>query len=161
MKKVFIIKIIRVLLFSCVTVICAKAQQLPDKFCSFIQTIQMAQLGDAKADVVMNTLDDNTIHVKIFFKLPNEVQQDDWQVNITPAFRPSFHWAPHLTPTDNHIIDQHIFRSPAMIVSDERHVLTVIPDLNKFRNPDPVSDSQTVASQIGKTGKSHIFPFTH
>ena len=49
--------IISVLLFPCVTVMCANAQQLPDKFNSFVQTIQMAQLGDAKADVVMNPLD--------------------------------------------------------------------------------------------------------
>ena len=54
MKIVSIIKIISVLLFPDVIVMCAKAQQLPEIFSPFVQTIQMAQLGDTKADVVMN-----------------------------------------------------------------------------------------------------------
>jgi hypothetical protein len=115
-----------------------KNRQLPDSFRTFVQTIQTAQLGDAKADIVMETLDDNTVHVKISFDLPKEVKQDDWQVNIIPAFRPTFHWAPHLTPTDDHIIDQHVFRSPAMIFSDEKQVLTVIPDLKILQKGSPV-----------------------
>jgi len=130
---------INFLLISFITVVCAKAQQLPNEYRSFVQTIQTEQIGGITADFVVKTLDKNTIHVKIIFELPNEVQQDDWQVNITPAFSTSFHWAPHLTPTDNHIIDQHIFRTPAMIVSNEKNmVLTVIPDPDILKKGSPV-----------------------
>ena len=116
----------------------AEAQQPPGAFRAVVQTMQVAPLGGIQAEIVTNPLDKNTTHVKITFDLSKEVQQDDWQVNITPAFRPSFHWSPHLTPTDNHIIDQHVFRSPAMLVSDESHVLTVIPDLDIMKKGTPV-----------------------
>ena len=95
----------------------AESQQLPDSFHSFVQNIQTAQLGNQNAEAVVNQLDDNTLHIKYIFNLSEDVQQDDWQVNVIPAFQPSFHWAPHLTPTDKHIIDQHVFRSPAMTFS--------------------------------------------
>lgn len=137
-RKSVIVKSICLLLFSSMVCSCTNKQQLPDSFRSFVQNIQPAQLGDTKADIVVKRLDGNTVHVKYTFDLPKEVQQDDWQVNITPAFHPSFHWAPHLTPTGKHIIDQHVFRSPAMIVSDESRVLTVIPDLDIMKNGTPV-----------------------
>lgn len=47
------------------------------------------------------------IHIR--FDLKDTVKQDDWQVQIKPAFKPEFNWAPHLTPTVNNIIDQHVF----------------------------------------------------
>ena len=137
-RKFVIVKSISLLLVSCMVCSCTKNRQLPSTFNPFIQHIQTATLGDVQADVVMKRLDGNTVHVKISFDLPGEVQQDDWQVNIKPAFDPAFHWAPHLTPTDNHIIDQHVFRSPAMIVSDESRVLTVIPDLDMMKKGTPV-----------------------
>jgi hypothetical protein len=59
-------------------------------------------------------------------------------MTLTPGFTPSFHWSPHLTPTPHHIIDQHVFRSPALIVSDEQQVLALIPDLNMMREGTPV-----------------------
>ena len=43
--------------------------------------------------------------------------QDDTYAVISPAFTPDFRWLPHLTPTDNHIAAQHIFRTPALIAS--------------------------------------------
>ena len=138
-KKIAIAKsICIVLFFLCMTCKSEKSQQLPDSFHSFVQTIKTAQLGGDNADIVIKSLDDNTVHIKISFDLPEEVQQDDWQVNIIPAFRPTFHWAPHLTPTDNHIIEQYVFRSPAMIFSDEKHILTLIPDLNILQKGSPV-----------------------
>jgi len=124
----------------CVYFVCfgLKAQQIPHTIRTFVESIQTEQLGESKANVAIKPLDDYTIHVQIHFDLPEEIQQDDWQVKITPAFRPSFHWAPHLTPTDNHIIDQHIFRSPALIVSSETQVLIIIPDLDILKNGSPV-----------------------
>jgi hypothetical protein len=72
------------------------------------------------------------------FTLDQEIQQNDWQLHLHPAFSPSFHWAPHLTPTDEHIIDQHSFRSPALVVHNEKRLLTMIPDLDKMSSGTPV-----------------------
>ncbi len=58
------------------------------------------------------------------------VAQDDWRIDVEPAFVPDFHWAPHLTPTARNVIDQHSFRSPALIVSGPSCTLTLIPDLD-------------------------------
>jgi len=60
------------------------------------------------------------VKVSVSFELSDSIKQDDWQVSITPAFNPDFHWAPHLTPTNEHIIAQHVFRSPAVIVSSSK-----------------------------------------
>ena len=116
--KFVMLKTICLLLIFSIASNFAKSQQLPDSFLSYVQNIQTAQLGNQNAEVVINQLDDNTLHIKYIFNLFEDVQQDDWQVNVILAFQPSFHWAPHLTPTDKHIIDQHVFRSPAMIVYD-------------------------------------------
>ena len=70
--------------------------------------------------------------------LPDSLHQDDWQVNIVPGFVPEFHWAPHLTPTDNYIIAQHVFRAPALIVTSREKNLTIIPDLDLLNNDSPV-----------------------
>ena len=116
-----------------------KAQQIPDVFRPYVQAIQAEPLGGVKADYVVKMVDENTLHALITLDLPREVQQDDWQVTITPAFQPVFHWAPHLTPTDKNIIDQHIFRTPAMIFSNEiDRVLTVIPDPDILKKGAPV-----------------------
>ena len=126
-------------LLTCIYVIPVKAQTLPGSFRPYVQAIQTMPLGDVKAEYIVKSLDKNTVHVHIIFNIPREVQQDDWQVTITPAFRPVFHWAPHLTPTDNHIIDQHIFRTPALIFSNESdRVLTVIPDPDILKKGSPV-----------------------
>ena len=116
-----------------------EAQQTPESFKPYVEAMKAAQLGGEKAACTVRTLDENTIHVSLLFDLPREVRQDDWQVTITPAFRPAFHWAPHLTPTGNHIIDQHIFRTPAMIMSNESDkTLTVIPDPDILQKGAPV-----------------------
>ena len=51
-------------------------------------------------------------------------------MQIKPAFKPEFNWAPHLTPTVNNIIDQHVFRSPALIATDQQRGIVIIPDLD-------------------------------
>jgi len=59
---------------------------------------------------------------------------------------PTFHWAPHLTPTENYVIDQHVFRSPALIMSTPKKVLIVIPDLDilssSYNNPEAHKDKK-------------------
>ena len=70
--------------------------------------------------------------------LDRPVQQDDWRLSLTLAFDASFHWAPHLTPTDRHVIDQHSFRSPALIASGRDRALVLLPDLNLLAGGSPV-----------------------
>lgn len=105
---------------------------------AFIQTIKLDWLGGEEPQAEQQQLSNHLSHYTIKFSLDREVQQDDWQMQLTPAFQATFHWSPHLTPTASHIIDQHSFRSPALIVHDERHMLAVIPDLDLLSAGTPV-----------------------
>ena len=75
------------------------------------------------------------LKVTVTYTLDSSVRQDDVRIRVHPAFHPSFHWAPHLTPTDNHVIDQHVFRNPAMIMQsgDTVLVMALSPE-NLFRS---------------------------
>ncbi|CAH0120663.1 hypothetical protein PAE9249_03184 [Paenibacillus sp. CECT 9249] len=104
----------------------------------FVKSVTYDWLGPYEPTLERQELDGRLTHVTLSFSLEEQVPQDDWQLQIMPAFAPKFHWAPHLTPTDNHIIDQHCFRSPALIVHDERQWLAVIPDLDLLAAGTPV-----------------------
>ncbi len=117
------------------TKIDTESLNLPD---AAIDLIQYDLLGGSRGKSVINRIDKNTLHVKITFSLSEAVQQDDWQLNIKPGFLPTFHWSPHLTPDKDHIIDQHVFRSPTLIVSDNNQVLMLIPDLDIMQQGTPV-----------------------
>jgi hypothetical protein len=106
------------------------ATKLNGFFKAAIKTIAYDYLGSKKGDIKISSVDKNTIHVELSFSLNEAIQQDDWRIEIVPAFKPTFNWAPHLTPTDRNIIAQHVFRQPALIVSDEDQVLTIIPDVD-------------------------------
>ena len=97
---------------------------------SLIKSIEIDRLGDAEFSSEVTQVDENIVKVHIRFDLKDTVKQDDWQVQIKPAFKPEFNWAPHLTPTVNNIIDQHVFRSPALIATDQQRGIVIIPDLD-------------------------------
>lgn len=103
---------------------------LPSTFTKVIEIFQYDCLGKETGRRQIHMIDKNTLHVKISFDLQDEIKQEDWRITIKPTFIPTFHWAPHLTPTDNHVIDQHVFRSPSLIMSDSVNSLILIPDLN-------------------------------
>jgi Glycosyl Hydrolase Family 88. len=107
-------------------------------FSSAVAGISYHQLGDKKGESRVKVINQNTIHVTITFHVEDETRQDDWQVEISPGFFPSFYWSPHLTPTDEHIAEQHVFRSPALIVADSVQSLTLIPDLDRMTKEIPV-----------------------
>lgn len=116
---------------------------VPDKITSLplkdaVREIQYDRLGNEKGRVTVKTIDENSVHVKITFSLSHAIQQDNWQLIITPGFSPSFHWSPHLTPTDGHVIDQHVFRSPTLIVSDDQQMIALVPDLDILQKGTPV-----------------------
>lgn len=104
----------------------------------FVKHLTFDKLGGRAPVVEQSNTDGHTVRITFSFTLDKEVRQDDWQVRIHPAFEPNFHWSPHLTPTDNHIIDQHSFRSPALIAQDDRKLLIVIPDLDFLTADAPV-----------------------
>ena len=112
--------------------------QVPDSFQKVIESLQIGNIGNVKPSQDVRQIDKNTYHLTLSFDLPEDVGHDDWQVNITPAFKPTFNWAPHLTPSDKNIIDQHIFRTPVMIVADNKQLLIVIPDVEILKGGSPV-----------------------
>ncbi|MGG4102473.1 hypothetical protein AAXB25_00980 [Paenibacillus lautus] len=96
----------------------------------FVKQWDYDHIGQAAPKVSLHQLDEDTIHCILTFELEQEIQQDDWQMRLEPAFLPHFHWAPHVTPTSRHVMDQHCFRSPALIVHDDTRTLMLIPDLD-------------------------------
>lgn len=102
-------------------------ERLPD---SFVKRWDYDNIGHAAPNVSLHRVDEDTIHGVLTFKLDQEIRQDDWQLRLEPAFQPHFHWAPHLTPTNRHVMDQHCFRSPALIVRDDTRMLMLMPDLD-------------------------------
>jgi hypothetical protein len=123
---------------SCYLLIAGEPIPISSELKSYVEKIEYDLLGDSKGVNRVTVIDDNIIHVKITFTLKGEIQQDDWKVTLTPWFNPGYHWAPHLTPTDNHIIEQHVFRSPALIVKDESRMLMLVPDLEILKRGTPV-----------------------
>lgn len=59
-----------------------------------------------------------------------------FEVLLTPAFRPDFHWAPHLTPEQDSVVDMHVFRTPALIACGANRMLAVLPDVEALRQPN-------------------------
>lgn len=110
----------------------------PLVFRNAVEGIAYDKLGEEKGKTSIKRIDKNTLHVKISFSPHEVIRQSDWQINLQPAFSPAFHWSPHLTPTDVHIIDQHVFRSPALIISNEEQILSLIPDLDIMQKGTPV-----------------------
>ncbi|MCD9025935.1 hypothetical protein [Cohnella silvisoli] len=102
--------------------------QLSAHFQPFIASIDCGSLGSVNPQVAITYLHGTMAKVNLTFQLDSDIPQDDWRITIRPAFAPTFHWSPHLTPTDEHVIDQHSFRSPAIIVHDGDRMLTIIPD---------------------------------
>lgn len=109
---------------------------MPSWVKEYVAAIEYRQIKDETPEISYSVLSENIIKVSVSFDMKDSVWQDDWQVNITPAFLSDFHWTPHLTPTNEHIVAQHAFRAPAMIVSSDERKLTIIPDLDLLQeNP--------------------------
>lgn len=111
---------------------------MPEGLQQYITSMETGKLGNSVKTIIFTPVNQNITRVTISFELTDTVWQDDWHVTLTPAFKPTFHWAPHLTPTREHIIAQHLFRSPAMICSSGNRQLTVIPDPDLLMKNNPV-----------------------
>ncbi len=104
--------------------------EIPEPLRMFVSSISCSKLGGLAPEVSIQPAEPNMTHVRLTFELPQPMEQDDWQINIAAAFDPEFHWSPHLTPTDENIVDQHSFRSPAVLAASDQHLLALIPDLD-------------------------------
>lgn len=110
----------------------------PHSLQSYIKSATCDKLGDEEPLISIKKHARRIFRVKLTFDLEKQIHQDDWHLVIKPAFLPDFHWTPHLTPTDNHIIDQHSFRSPALVVSSSEKLLILVPDLDIMKIKTPV-----------------------
>lgn len=93
-----------------------------------VRSIDWDALGKDQGKVSVEALSPELCKVSVRFTLEDEVRQDNWALRVNPSFTPSFHWAPHLTPTDQHVIDQHVFRTPALLLQDRENTLVIMPD---------------------------------
>ncbi|MDH6306566.1 hypothetical protein M2459_003291 [Parabacteroides sp. PF5-5] len=101
-----------------------------------VKKIKCDSLGDVKATVNVEPVSPGVNRVTVRYVTNKNIIQDDCAIRITPSFKPTFHWAPHLTPEDNYVIDRHLFRTPALIVQDAKHTLMLIPDTdNPYTSP--------------------------
>ncbi len=65
------------------------------------------------------------------FEIPLKFMPDS--AAIWEEVRNSFHWVPNLKKDPADIISQHVFRSPAIILTHKKTVLSVIPDLEEMK----------------------------
>ena len=114
------------------------AMPIKERIKRYISNIDYQTIGSFEPIVIIEEITQSISKVKLIFTLKQDVAQDDWRMEITPAFHPEFHWSPHLTPTDEHIIDQHSFRAPALLAADGNHLLALIPDLDIMMRGTPV-----------------------
>ncbi|MEJ1240128.1 hypothetical protein WBG78_18450 [Chryseolinea sp. T2] len=96
----------------------------------FVVETNMTKFGSLQPEFKIEPVQNGIRKVSVTVDLKDTLALDDWHITLHPSFKPSFYWAPHLTPTSDHIIAQHVFRAPAMIVTDSSHYLCVIPDLD-------------------------------
>jgi hypothetical protein len=113
---------------------CSKSPN--DVLKEYVSSITPSSLQSLPYEITKQQIDANTTRIEFKYTLKDSIRQDDWHVTIKPSFDATFHWQPHLTPTDNHIIAQHVFRAPALIVTDHFKQLAVLPDLSLINNSD-------------------------
>lgn len=104
----------------------------------YIAGISCDLIGGTAPAASVREMEPGIWSVALTFRLPDAVSQDDWRLRVVPGFQPDFHWAPHLTPTDEHIIDQHSFRSPAILARGSSRLVVMIPDLDMMSRGTPV-----------------------
>lgn len=103
---------------------------LPEVLKEYIADMKPDLLQRHKPELYIKKIAEDMFYVMVNYTVKDLIYQDDWSVIIKPSFTPTFHWAPHLTPTDTNIISRHVFRSPAVIMADNKKQVVLIPDLD-------------------------------
>lgn len=94
-----------------------------------VKSIQFGGIASYGITSAIKEISDGLYHINFCCDVREDYQINRWQVDLFPSFSPDFTWAPHLAPTDDTMIAQHVFRSPALIAADKTHYLALIPDL--------------------------------
>ncbi len=130
--RIYLIYIV-VVLVTCLNAMLSSlafGQGIPKSLKSYISNLEYSKIGNQSPEIKFKKVDKQTYRVEVNWKILSDTSLERLYVAVKPAFKPSFHWAPHLTPTDNHIVAQHVFRSAAMIVHDAQKSLVIIPDVS-------------------------------
>ena len=97
--------------------------RLPNGYFRHIEeTGLLGQAGEAAVAVM-----EEAVHVQLHYDLPACGTQDDYFVRFDVGFKADFFWSPHLTPEKGHIVEQHVFRTPALIARGEGKTAILIP----------------------------------
>lgn len=103
---------------------------VPEELNDFIGSIKVDSIPGGNIDFSVEKVDENTFKFNTKLVLNKDIKTQGWAINVNPVFEGNFHWTPHLTPGDNYIIADHVFRAPALISASEDKILTLIPDLD-------------------------------
>lgn len=93
-------------------------------------SLQLPQLNGVLPEVSSEALADGWLRVRLTWQLDATVQQDEVAAALQLHIQPDFWWGPHLAPAEGDCIAQHVFRSPALIVSQESTHFVLVPDLD-------------------------------
>ena len=112
--------------------------EIPKELSEFIGHLEYANMNNKDPDINFKKINSHLYRMEVSWELTKEENSGGLFVKVQPSFNPTFHWQPHLTPTDNHIIAQHVFRSAAMIVQDHKKSLCIIPDVTLLESKPSV-----------------------
>jgi hypothetical protein len=95
-----------------------------------------------KESFKIDTISKGVYHLKITFssdrlrrirnlEIPLQFMHDS--AAIREEVRNYFHWVPNLKKNPEDVISQHVFRSPAIILTRKQSAVSVIPDLNSMK----------------------------
>ena len=90
-------------------------------------TIECDPIPGAALHTSLTEGEDGFLDLSIEGYLDKPVDIGDWQFRLRPRRTPTFYYTPHLTPTEQHVIDMHVFRAPALMMGDERTVVCLLP----------------------------------
>jgi len=101
---------------------------------NLIINIEAGSLCGIRPQIEVNKAGENLYHLTFVYELQESGEQEDLNVCIQLPQNPDFAWSPHLTPEEGYIIQQHVYRTPAMIFGYEKTPGTVIvfPDHERY-----------------------------
>lgn len=99
-------------------------------------TLDFQPIPGAELKAEIGQAEQEGYDITIEGSLPCRTPIGDWQLHVRPTFEPNFFYTPHLTPTDEHVIDMHVFRTPVMMMGTEDVVLCVMPVMENVKDTE-------------------------
>lgn len=135
-SKIQVSRVLSLVMLGCCLAACYSEQlnqdvsmEIPEALREYIAGISAESMDGARVEITVEKLEDKIFKLETTLTLEEDTDTRGWAINIFPAFTGNFHWTPHLTPGDDYIIADHVFRAPALISSANDKILTLIPDL--------------------------------